>query len=322
MAFEIRDNPTFSWSSSRSRMFEDCELCYGLYYYGAHNGWLKSEDALAQAAYRYKTTRNTEQRLMQTVVDKIYDHYYKGALAQKDLHDQVRIVMNQAFTASKNSKDKWYAQPKHVPFLTEMVTETALPKNLVDKVVSTMDAVVENFYKTQTEAEVATMHELIHLSRFNKFTLKKLDDLTVFVGVHLLYKRDDGKTVAVNFKTSNEKSHVDQLGSLALYIRQKYGVPLEDIVIRDEFLATGTHQDYQLTEEDIEVMYEVIEDSVGMMAEYLVDEDLKRNQAIPLKEFARNPEHSDECSISSCPFCQLVKEDLERFPNGYKSYVV
>lgn len=323
MGFQKRPNPDFSWSSSRARMFEECNLCYGLYYYGAHNGWLNDASPLAAAAYRYKVTKSTEGLLNDSVTSKIYDHYYKDALDEGAFLQGVRDDLNRAFLVSKNHKEEWYKRPKKVPMLREMVNTDELPKALIADVVSKMGIVVDNFYKTKTNMEMQQVHKLQHLSRFNKFTMKRLDDLTVFIGLHLLYQRDsDKKLVAVNFKTSDEESHIDQLGSIALYLQHVYGVELSEIVLRDEFLLSGTSKEHVLVEDDIEEMYEVIQDSVSMMAEYVVDGDITTNKGVPLGEFLRNPSHSDECGIANCPYCQLVKLDVEEFPNGVKSYAI
>lgn len=322
MAFEVKDNPEFSWSSSRARMFEECSLCYGLYYYGAHNGWLQSSSPLAQAAYRYKVTRSTEEKLMEAVTTYAYNHHYKDALTVEEFRNAVRLELNKAFSASKNHKDEWYKKPKHVPVLTEMIRSDVLDPALVKSVGNKMENIVKNFYQTQTMREMEEKHTIMKLSRFNKFTMKRLDDLTVFIGLHLLYQRADGKMVAVNYKTEEQESHIDQLGSIALYLKHKYGFALEDIVLRDEFLLSGTNVEYFLTDDDIEEMYEVIEDSVNMMAEHVIDGDLKRNEGISLSTYHRNPKHSDACGNTNCPYCQLVKLDLEEQPNGVKSYAV
>lgn len=322
MAFEIRDNPDFSWSSSRARMFEECNLCYGLHYYGAHNGWLRQATPLAAAAYRYKVTRSTEGMLMDSVITNIYNHHYKDEIGADEFKQLVRHDLNTAFSASKNHKDDWYKKPKKFPVLTEMIRTDKLDPDLVQEVLGKMESIVENFYLTKTSEELKDTHKLIHLSRFNKFIAKRLDNLTIFVGIHLLYQRDDGKMVAVNYKTSNQQSHIDQLGSIALYLMHEYGFELDEIVLRDEFLLTGEHKEYYLDEMDIEEMYDVIEDSVSMMAEHVVDGDLVRNKSVPLEKYLRNPYHSDHSENNNCPYCQLVKLDLEEQPNGVKSYVV
>lgn len=322
MTFTVRDNPDFSWSSSRARMFEECALCYGLYYYGAHNGWLQSASPLAQAAYRYKVTSSTEGKLMESVTTQVYNHHYKEPLSADEFMKLVRHDLNTAFSASKNHKDEWYKRPKHVPVLTEMIRSDKLDTTLVRETVVKMEKIINNFYKSQTMTELEGRHRIMPLSRFNKFEMERLNNLTVFVGLHLLYQRDDGKMVAVNYKTENQESHIDQLGSIALYLKHKYGFALEDIILRDEFLLEGTNVEHYLTEDDIEEMYEVIEDSVNMMAEHVVDKDLEKNEGLPLKAFYRNPNHSDSCGTTNCPYCQLVKLDLQEQPNGVKSYAV
>lgn len=323
MAFEVRDNPTFSWSSSRSRLFEECPLCYGLYYYGAHNGWLDKATPLAQAAYRYKVTKSTEQRLMESITGKIYDHYYKGAIAIQDMHDSVRIDLKRAFVASRDYKEKWYEQPKQVPVLAEMIDQDELPAELIQSVTDVRKRMIDNFYNTYTEKEIKLFNLTpVRLSRFNKFNLYRLNNLTVFIGLHLLYRNDKGQMVAVNFKTDGKASHIDQLGSIALYLIHTYSETLDNIIIRDEFLLTGEYKEHQLSEDDIEEMHEVIEDSVNMMAECVTDGDLTRNEGLPMEYFSRSAAHSDECEVANCPYCQLVKLDLEKYPNGIKSYAL
>lgn len=323
MAFTIKDNPDFSWSSSRSRLFEECQLCYGLHYYGAHNGWLDESTPLAQAAYRYKVTRSTEQLLMDVITSNIYKHFYKDGVEKDEMIKDVKDSLNLAVRASRHNKDDWYNKPKQVPMLTEMIEHHHLPDDLVAKVIKKRDKIIKNFYESYTNVEVSTTRSsLLKIGQFNSFTLERMDKLKVFIGVHLIYQREDGMYVAVNFKTDNRPSHIDQLGSIALYFKHKYNVDLEHLILRDEFLLKGTHKDYHLTSEDIEEMYEVIEDSVGMMSELVVDGNLKRNQGLPMDAFSRNINHSDASGLANCPYCQLVKMDLEKYPNGVKSYAI
>jgi len=328
MGFEIRKNPDFSWSSSRSRLFEECELCYGLYYYTAHNGWLDSSTPLSQAAYRYKATRSVEQRLYQSITSAIYDHFYKDSFSKEAFKSEVRGDLNRAFKASKDFKKKWYESPKHVPMLTEMIEGGELPKELIQDISDKMSLSIDSFFDSKTVKEAKSC-KILNLSRFNKFKLKDfqkpgslIDGLTVFVGIHLLYTRKDGKIVAVNFHTNDNESHIDQLGSIALYLLNEYDVSLSDIIIRDELLESGTFVEHTVTKEDINEMFEVIADSVGMMAEYVVDGDIKKNEGLPIKEFIRNPDHDDDTAHVNCPYCQLVKNDLKKYPNGVKSYQV
>lgn len=50
----IAKYPEFSWSFSRHKTILECLLKYYYSYYGSHNGWLSSSDAITKHIYRLK----------------------------------------------------------------------------------------------------------------------------------------------------------------------------------------------------------------------------------------------------------------------------
>ena len=321
--FEIRDFPEFSWSYSRHKLVGKCETCYGLHYYVAHNGWLKEAEALSKSAYRYKKTRSVKEAMSQIMSGEIHNHFYHEALTAEAMKKKIRTELNNMFIQSRDKKEDWFKQPSKVSMLKEMVNFDTLNPVLTKKTLAEMDLFITNFFAGVTMAEIMEETVVWHkANNFNSFVVPSLDDLTIFAGLNVVYERaSDGCTVVVNYKTDDEPSEKTQLGAITLYLTQEKGIRLDNIIIRDEFLKTGTFKEYKVDAKLLKLLIAAIEDSVGMMSELLVDGDWKRNEPLALNSFTRNPKHGELHSASNCPYCESVRKDIEKYPQGYFSFV-
>lgn len=310
---------------SREKMVNDCETCYLLWYYGSHQGWFNNSDPLAQSAYRWKKVEPLRQFMMNSVMNKIYTHFYEQSMTEQDFNQAVRRDLNNAFKESVNHKQQWYNSPKKVPMLKELVYKKQLNSLLVEKTKKQVELFIQHFYTGKTFKEMtSTKVKLINFKSSNdlnvgSFHLEELDNVKVFVGIQLLYQRaSDNKYVAVLFKSDEEPSSISQLGTIGMYLNKNFGVPLDDVIIRDEHLHDGSVKEHHVNDELMEKMMISIEDSLNMMREFTIDGNLTTNIPLSFEEVSRNHQHKDKnMDDDHCAYCECVRRDLELYPQGY-----
>lgn len=323
------ETPLFSWSMSRERMLNDCELCYGLWYYESHKGWLQSSPVLARTAYRWKNSVALKDFMVNRINEHIYNHLYLIRISEAEMNKSIRSNLNHAFKTSLEHVDKWYKQPKQNLMIRELVGKDQYDKTMVRSVAEKLDGYIHQFYEGVTNREALSDDaELLFFKPDTKagipnFTVPELGDLLVYVGMQTTYRRrSDGKVISVVYKCDSQPSSESQIGTMALYLHKALRVPIEDIIIRDEFLTDGHIAEYQMDQAFIDETVEALADSVAHMKTLVTDGDLSVNKHIPLEQFGRTHRHMDQTiEDTHCALCELVRRDLERNPQGlYQSY--
>lgn len=319
------EQPRFSWSVSRGQLLEECELCYALHYYTSHKGWFPESSNLSQASYRQKVTLNSNHFLSRSIIEAIHYHLFKEALTKETMEKQIRHSLNVAFTVSKRNKDDWFEAPKNYNVLQEMLYTNELDRGMVETLIQTMTTAIASFYQSYTWQDIKnTKPILLQPDNFIKFNLKEFHDVAVYTAGDLFYIDRNNKYVAVLFTQGPIPIGIEKIGSVAAYLQQKYKVALEDIIIREERLMIGTHQDYEVGEKEIKEMKSIILGSIHKMQGKVVDGDLEKNVALPFTSFKRSVEHLNykESDGTCTPYCTCVQSDLELYPEGKKSYKI
>lgn len=121
-----------------------------------------------------------------------------------------------------------------------------------------------------------------------------------------LYRdRNEGKWIIVDWKTGKESfEDRHQLALYALYLQRVLKVKsIEEIVIRNEYLLTGTHKTYQLTAVDLDKVHELFDMSVLQMQQYL--EDISTNQPLNFNLFPKTntTKKCDQCNYKE--LCEM-----------------
>lgn len=121
-----------------------------------------------------------------------------------------------------------------------------------------------------------------------------------------LYRdRNEGKWIIVDWKTGKESfEDRHQLALYALYLQRVLKVKsIEEIVIRNEYLLTGTHKTYQLTAVDLDKVNELFDMSVLQMQQYL--EDISTNQPLNFNLFPKTntTKKCDQCNYKE--LCEM-----------------
>ncbi|WP_411349162.1 RecB family exonuclease [Paenibacillus sp. WLX2291] len=247
--------PQWSYSQSRANMFDECLRKYYFHYYAAHNGWNDRLGSPEQVhAYRLKQLRNfyllfgdLAHRMCESALRQLNDG--KQAPRPEFLSQTMRQLLNDAYVQSKD-RDAWLRNPKQHMMLSEVYYGDDTLSSRISTIRERQQECVRHLYATRTWQEVSQPG--MNILEIEKWDHLILFDTKVYVKMDLLYRRPDHNVVIVDWKTGREDDFSDQLYLYASYVQEKYNLPLDQIVIRVEYLVTGDHQEYSVTREDID----------------------------------------------------------------------
>lgn len=287
--FEIRDFPEFSWSYSRHKTWKECVRKYGYEYYFAHNGWLYDAPAFARYTYRLKKLVNLPilfGQVVHDVIDNTIKQYaQKGYIPKaEELEQRVRTRLRTAFLDSRDHGDEWFQKPNRYTMLFDMYYDGELPEQGVREIHERLRTCLQNFLHSKSFREL-TSSQNMKVMESEKFRSIEMNGVKVYAVMDTIYHdTEKDKWIIVDWKTGKHSSdHIGQLAVYAFYLMKKWDIPLEKIVIRNEYLLTGSCHTYHLTSDDINAMVEQMDESVQAMETY--QHDGETNEPVPLEQF-------------------------------------
>lgn len=304
--FERKLYPEFSWSLSRHNTLMDCSRKYAYHYYFSHNGWFRDSAELARDAYRLKKITNLPMlfgEIVHTIIETTIKNYDKtGHIPDEaSLIQHLRQQLNSAFIDSTKKEEEWRARPKHFKMLHEIYYYGRLEPSAIAEIEQRIASCIHNFLTSESFTALTRKRE-IKLLQSEEFRTMTLKGVMVYIVIDFLYQDlKNDKWVIVDWKTGKENLEDRyQLALYALYLKEKYKVPLEKIEIRNEYLLTGTQQSNGMTEIDLEHVLERMDMSLLEMGKYIIDDDT--NQPVDLDYF---PKTEQEFKCARCNYKEL-----------------
>ena len=139
-----------------------------------------------------------------------------------------------------------------------------------------------------------------------KFDYIIVSGVKVYALIDFLYIDEDGNYVIVDWKTGKESDYdKEQLLVYALYVMEKYDVPLEKIIGRVEYLLYENSVDYKFTYEDIENIKNRIDLDLNVIDAFLEDKEINRPR--PKEDFLKC-ENLKKCN--KCKFKKICLEEI------------
>lgn len=307
-AFTIKPYPEWSWSQSRDGVFKECPRKYYYNYYQSHNGWLRDASEKAKTAYRLKQISNLYLLLgdgIHQIAEAALRKWQTEKLlpAAADSLQFIRQHLNQAYLDSKQ-KERWARAPKKSVMLHEMYYGGQLPERRVEQIKQRMPICVDNFHQSQSLQEVTTS-EAVRIAEIEELNTFELAGNKVYVKLDLLYQQHD-QWLIVDWKTGSESEQNDEQVLLyALFLQNKYGVSLQDVEIRIEYLLAGECMVVQVQPEDLQRIEQQVADSANEMKQLLADKN--ENKPLPVEAFEALPERL-KCTF--CNFREICDEKI------------
>lgn len=302
-----RDFPDFSWSNSRHKTFLECVRKYYHQYYESHNGWLYEAPDESKAAYRLKNIKNIP-LLLGDEVHKVIDRQLKNVLNDKGLFTENEMMalvtqnLNKAYLDSTKFRQHWCNKPKRYQMLHEIYYGNGLSSDTINAAKMKLEICVKNFFTSKTYQDILTKLEMhvLHSEDFQTFEVNGVD---VFVVLDFVYKDvSQGKWIVVDWKTGKEsEDDRKQLAFYALFLSREHDIPVEDIILRNEYLQTGKSQEYKLTQFEIDSAQQLMNESIYHMLNYLVD---------PVKNMPLHKEYFEMNQSKKCHSCNFKEKCL------------
>ncbi len=304
----------FSWSHSAAADFEACRRRRYYAKYAAWGGWERGASEESRLAYRLNKMSNRYAlqgiaaedgvmwmlretqagrpasadlawrrcckpmlaRLWQESVDKawmreakrccLHEHYYPEFCGKEDLE------MKKEVAAAVQSCLKHFEQ-QILPQLKEVRPEDEVPIAVVGK----GDA--EHF---------------------------ELDGLKIYAIPDYVFRRGDLLEIW-DWKSGRPKEeHADQIRLYALWAGRKHGIPPERIQLKLIYLQEGGIEEVEVEAEHLYEVGQRIAESVEDMRQYLIAEDLQKNEAMPKEEWELCYEPA---FCKRCGFWELCKQE-------------
>ena len=323
MPFEIRPNPTFSWSHSRDRTLTACARRYYMNYYASHNGWLR--DAPDEVRLAYVLKHLTTLHLI--LGGAIHEVARRMAIAIRGrqpriAHEQslqhVRDELNRS-ALSSHYIDAFASAPKSHMMLRDVWYYGVRDSSQDERIKAKMHACVSGLigHEIWGELEACAPDDIILVDQMSSF---QFDDLTVFAAPDLVYRPTPRRLIIGDFKTGDDKDAVLQLSLYALYLVRGLGLEFVPGAWMGRVINVQTGEDtwVDISAEMLDAAENRIRQSVAAMRSYLADPVL--NAPLPKDAFPlAAPGKRGQCR--TCVFhgaceAELRQTATERFAGG------
>jgi CRISPR/Cas system-associated exonuclease Cas4 (RecB family) len=306
--FEVRKYPEKSWSISKMKVIEGCYREYYYTYYGSHNGWLKDSTNEQKIAWRLKKLTNIwmmfGDKLHQIISQNLREH--NKNIDSDKLKEYIRNKLNLGVKQSiiNYRTGQWDEYPKG-EMLQEYYYGAKLdPKNILE-IKNRIEMCSENFIKTNTYLDLINTDSKLLEADEGTFDYILINGVKVYALIDTLYIDSEGNYIIVDWKTGRFSEYDrEQLLVYAIYVMQRYGVPLDRIRGRIEYLAIGEKYDYSFSEQEIEQINLRIINDLRVIDNFLDNPEINKPKD---KEVFRRCD-----DLKKCAKCKYRKICLEK----------
>jgi hypothetical protein len=298
----------FSWSKSRHEKFKECRRAYFYTYYGSWGGWEAPAGSAVRELYVLKKL-STRWQWAGSVVHEAIRQLLERARSRGEFTPADALVQRtreRARTQWAASRDKSYwRESSRIVGLVEHEYGEPVANDEWKRI---YDQVIEGSLRAFCASP--TLEEIRRTPREAWLTIDKLDSWSfegskIWMAIDFAYRDADGRVHVLDWKTGKERG-VDhlQVGTYALYARNKWGVGADGVVGGLVYLV-GDGVDGAAAGERVEVKVDVealtrcegeMRASIGAMRALL--KDPARNVA-DLEAF---PQMEDRARCGRCPY--------------------
>lgn len=311
--YETREFPEKSWSISRMKVINSCLREYYYHYYGSHNGWIYTSNEEAKVAWRLKKLTN----IWMLFGSKMHG-VFKQAIGQvtrgnkpMDKEVLIKVIKNNLNNVVRDSINKfntgeWDNYPSG-EMLQEYYYGEKLSEGVIIDIKERLEVCASNFFTSKTFNDILQNNLRVVENDESTFNSFNIDDMKVYSIIDTLYEDKDGNYIIVDWKTGNyNEEDKEQLLVYALYVMDKYKVPLEKIVGRVEYLLSGEEDEYGFTEENVDYIKKRVALDTNVINAFL--KDTYKNEPREREAFLKC-DNKKKCK--SCKFKRLCDEDEE-----------
>ncbi|XXF79845.1 PD-(D/E)XK nuclease family protein [Myxococcaceae bacterium GXIMD 01537] len=268
----------FSWSKSRHEKFSECLRAYYLYYYHSWGGWEASASADVRELYVLKKLGNrfswAGTVVHDCVKDALLDWRAGRAVDAAAVVARARRMMQDDF---RFSRDKSYWKHKHRKAFSGLVEHEyaeSVPDEAWKQNWETVASALGWFFSSRWPALARSLkpEQWLEVDAGADFSSFTWEGVKVFAIPDFAYVDDAGAPVVVDWKTGKARDGYDeQVLGYALYVSQRYKLPVEKVRASLVYLNEGKEQDVQVDPSAMDGFRARFSESVGRMRSLLAD---------------------------------------------------
>lgn len=294
----------FSWSKSRHEKLQECARAYYFHYYRSWGGWEAGATPEVRDLYLLKKLGNRYTWAGSTVHDTLKNallNWRSGLPVDPAKMEEWALgKMRDEFRSSRAKSYRTQKGRKTFGGLVEHEYDEVLADDVWKQNAETVRVALGWFFQSRWPALARSLKPAQWLevdagADFSSFTL---DGVKVFAIPDFAYVDDEGTTVVVDWKTGKVREGYDeQVLGYALYVSQRYRVPLEKVRASLVYLNDGQEHDVRVDRDAVEGFRARFGQSVAHMRGLLAD--VATNTP---REAAAFPQTEEATACARCVF--------------------
>ncbi|MCM3005500.1 PD-(D/E)XK nuclease family protein [Priestia koreensis] len=286
----INPFPTFTWSHARQQLLTECPRKYAYHYYLSHNGWLSDSTSFQKQCYRLKKLVDLPAFFGQVVHEVVHDAIkemvqYNTVPDVEMLSKRARLKLRQAFLDSTTHAESWFHQPNRYTMFWEIYHDGYLREQASKRITERLTLCFRHLRSSSSWSDVISPH-VKNIGYDNPFRSIYAFKTKIYAMVDHIYKKDHNY-ILVDWTTAHDQSDdVRQLALLAYHVMKSYHVPIDQVVVRREYLLKGSAHTYHFTAADIRSVEQYIDESINTMRNY--QKCPEKNEPVGIEKFPRN----------------------------------
>jgi len=306
-----------SWSPSRARTFNGCRRSYYYTYYLMWNGWSWKAPDLRKTVYKLKKATRMP-FVAGDVVHRALHRFFKGRvkwnreLSEEDTAQWAKRQFRQAYRESREgawrqSLSRYTLLAEHLYNEPEIQEDTGAAASYGGRFVERIDRSISQFFQRSELAPARQVNPSSYLAIDEQDFEQNCfywNELKIHAGPDLAYRDVDGSVVIYDWKTgSPAEADALQLRIYALYARERWEVPVEDIRLFAGYLNEGSLSSVSVDDTILEQTIGTMEASIAEMKELHFDAGEEDGD---IEAFPMVPADSDAArACKTCNFRQL-----------------
>ena len=222
------------------------------------------------------------------------------------VEEEIRRQLRRVWKSSRDDLEQFLIRPNRVDMLHEFYYRLGVSQGVIDRINSRISQVAKALVESTVWQELA--RDGVQLISYEQFDTFLIEGTPVYAVPDLVFKDPEGKWIIVDWKTGEEaEENRDQVALYALFVHEKYGVDVERITARLEYLNLETSTEVTFTSQDLQAVEEFARGSMEKMRELLSDPG--QNIPLPKVQFALT-DFREQCPW--CNFYELCQKELEQ----------
>lgn len=274
------------------RTLKECARKYYFQYYGYHNGWLQDADEQTKTIYRLKYLKPIDAlfgEFFHSTVKEAIQTINKDGVTSDNFRRHINRRVKEAYQQSKECLNYWKNAPKKFYMINEVYYNGDISREKKNAIIEKVKVCSQNILKNDSFQEVFQKNvRVLELDELRSFDV---NGMTAFVKIDTFYQKETGKFIVIDWKTSSHGGsleEIDQLLIYALYICKRYGVKVDDIEFRLEYVMENKCESFSFVEKDLEMIERRIYRDIEIIKSYLENVSLNKPQPVDrFKEYQR-----------------------------------